>query len=77
MSKTTSIVGLTRVYLIFVLVYMLTFSLKHWHGIFQEGTNWADGPAFVTQCPIASGNSFLYDFHVPDQAGRPLPFRPA
>ncbi|KAM5543041.1 hypothetical protein V8D89_003425 [Ganoderma adspersum] len=41
----------------------------HWHGIFQEGTNWADGPAFVTQCPIASGNSFLYDFRVPDQAG--------
>ncbi|TBU24294.1 laccase [Dichomitus squalens] len=41
----------------------------HWHGIFQHGTNWADGPAFVTQCPIASGNSFLYDFTVPDQAG--------
>nr|ABK59825.1 laccase [Ganoderma tsugae] len=41
----------------------------HWHGLFQEGTNWADGPAFVTQCPIVSGNSFLYNFHVPDQAG--------
>ncbi|KAH9926907.1 laccase [Fomitopsis serialis] len=41
----------------------------HWHGIFQHHTNWADGPAFVTQCPIASGNSFLYDFDVPDQAG--------
>nr|AGW43035.1 laccase [Ganoderma weberianum] len=41
----------------------------HWHGLFQEGTNWADGPAFVTQCPIASGDSFLYDFRVPDQAG--------
>ncbi|KAF4600430.1 laccase [Pleurotus pulmonarius] len=27
------------------------------------------GPAFVTQCPIASGDSFLYDFRVPDQAG--------
>ncbi|KAE9392272.1 laccase [Gymnopus androsaceus JB14] len=41
----------------------------HWHGIFQEHTNWADGPSFVTQCPIAPGNSFLYSFKVPDQAG--------
>ncbi|KAI1791166.1 laccase [Ganoderma leucocontextum] len=48
---------------------MLKTTSIHWHGIFQEGTNWADGPAFVTQCPIASGDSFLYDFRVPDQAG--------
>ncbi|KAG6917344.1 hypothetical protein DXG01_002915 [Tephrocybe rancida] len=41
----------------------------HWHGIFQKGTNYADGAASVTQCPIATGNSFLYDFKVPDQAG--------
>ncbi|KAH9951951.1 laccase [Amylocystis lapponica] len=41
----------------------------HWHGLFQHKTNYADGPAFVTQCPIAPGNSFLYDFNVPDQAG--------
>jgi iron transport multicopper oxidase len=41
----------------------------HWHGIFQEHTNWADGPSFVTQCPIAPENSFLYGFAVPDQAG--------
>nr|AAO38869.1 laccase [Rigidoporus microporus] len=41
----------------------------HWHGFFQHGTNWADGPAFINQCPIASGNSFLYNFQVPDQAG--------
>ncbi|KAF7375301.1 Laccase lcc5 [Mycena sanguinolenta] len=40
----------------------------HWHGIFQTGTASADGPAFVTQCPIAHGNSFLYDFNV-NQAG--------
>ncbi|KAF7798559.1 hypothetical protein EIP86_009781 [Pleurotus ostreatoroseus] len=36
---------------------------------FMHGTNWADGPAFVTQCPIVTGESFLYDFNVPDQAG--------
>ena len=28
-----------------------------------------DGTAFVTQCPIASGYSFLYNFGVPNQAG--------
>ncbi|KAJ3482309.1 hypothetical protein NLI96_g7060 [Meripilus lineatus] len=41
----------------------------HWHGLFQHGSAWADGPAFVTQCPITTNNSFLYDFTVPDQAG--------
>ncbi|CCM02635.1 uncharacterized protein FIBRA_04739 [Fibroporia radiculosa] len=46
----------------------------HWHGLFQHGTNWADGPAMVTQCPIISGDSFLYDFNVPDQAGKCLKF---
>ncbi|EMD32460.1 laccase [Gelatoporia subvermispora B] len=48
---------------------MLKTTSIHWHGIFQHGTTWADGPAFVSQCPIASGNTFLYDFTVPDQAG--------
>jgi iron transport multicopper oxidase len=37
--------------------------------MFQKGTNWADGPAFVNQCPIAPGHSFLYDFAAPGQAG--------
>ncbi|KAG6916139.1 laccase, multicopper oxidase, benzenediol:oxygen oxidorectuctase [Tephrocybe rancida] len=41
----------------------------HWHGIFQRGTNFADGAASVTQCPIATQESFLYDFPVKDQAG--------
>lgn len=41
----------------------------HWHGLFQAGTAWADGPAFVSQCPIAPGDSFLYDFKAPGQAG--------
>ncbi|KAK7029545.1 laccase, multicopper oxidase, benzenediol:oxygen oxidorectuctase [Paramarasmius palmivorus] len=41
----------------------------HWHGINQRRNAWADGPAFVTQCPIVKGNSFLYDFPTGDQAG--------
>ncbi|KAJ7223866.1 yellow laccase [Mycena haematopus] len=48
---------------------MLKSTSIHWHGIFQEQTNWEDGPAFVTQCPITPQNSFLYNFRVPDQAG--------
>ncbi|KZT69223.1 multicopper oxidase [Daedalea quercina L-15889] len=48
---------------------MNTSTTVHWHGIDQHHTNWADGVAFVTQCPIEPGHSFLYDFDVPDQAG--------
>ncbi|KAK7028954.1 laccase, multicopper oxidase, benzenediol:oxygen oxidorectuctase [Paramarasmius palmivorus] len=48
---------------------MLQSTSIHWHGFFQKTTNWDDGVAFVNQCPIAKGDSFLYDFNVPDQAG--------
>ncbi|KAJ6566436.1 laccase [Mycena capillaripes] len=48
---------------------MLTDTSIHWHGLFQKGTNYMDGPAYINQCPITTGHSFLYDFHVPDQAG--------
>ncbi|KAG7443320.1 Cupredoxin [Guyanagaster necrorhizus] len=41
----------------------------HWLGIFQRGTNYAGGVASVTQCPITTGSSFLYDFPIPDRAG--------
>ncbi|KAK0205899.1 laccase lcc5 [Desarmillaria ectypa] len=41
----------------------------HWHGIFQTDTAWADGVAFVSECPIAKGNSFLYSFPTTGQAG--------
>ena len=36
---------------------------QHWHGILQRGTNWADGPVGVSQCPISPGRSFLYEFN--------------
>ncbi|KAJ6528614.1 laccase [Mycena vulgaris] len=48
---------------------MLKSTSIHWHGFFQAGTNYDDGPAFVTQCPITPQHSFLYDFNVPGQAG--------
>ncbi|KAJ6571032.1 laccase [Mycena vulgaris] len=48
---------------------MLLSSSIHWHGFFQKNSSWADGPAFVTQCPIAANDSFLYSFSTTDQAG--------
>ncbi|KAK7024867.1 laccase [Favolaschia claudopus] len=48
---------------------MLQSTSIHWHGFFQRNSSWADGPAFVTQCPIAANHSFLYDFKAPGQAG--------
>ncbi|TFK32861.1 laccase 2 precursor [Crucibulum laeve] len=48
---------------------MLTSTSIHWHGFFQAGSSWADGPVGVSQCPISPGNAFLYSFAVPDQAG--------
>jgi len=41
----------------------------HWHGLYQNGTNYADGTSSVTQCPIAQNHSFLHTFSVPNQAG--------
>ncbi|CAK7271601.1 hypothetical protein SEPCBS119000_004690 [Sporothrix epigloea] len=34
----------------------------HWHGFLQQGTPWEDGAPAVTQCPIAPGASFTYQF---------------
>ncbi|KAI3401567.1 hypothetical protein diail_10168 [Diaporthe ilicicola] len=41
----------------------------HWHGLFQNGTNWNDGTVGVTQCPIAPGRSYRYEFVAKAQAG--------
>ncbi|XP_060559409.1 uncharacterized protein LOC132719624 [Ruditapes philippinarum] len=34
----------------------------HFHGIHQKDTPWMDGVAFITQCPILPGQSFVYRF---------------
>ncbi len=41
----------------------------HWHGIFQNGSNWMDGVPGVTQCPIAPGKKFQYKFTIQGQSG--------
>jgi FtsP/CotA-like multicopper oxidase with cupredoxin domain len=41
----------------------------HWHGIFQNGTNFMDGATGATQCPIPPGQSFQYKFTVNNQSG--------
>nr|QCZ35171.1 laccase 4 [Salvia miltiorrhiza] len=41
----------------------------HWHGVRQLRTGWADGPAYVTQCPIGQGKTYTYNFTVVDQRG--------
>lgn len=39
------------------------------HGLKQVRNGWADGPAYITQCPIQSGNSYTYDFNITGQRG--------
>lgn len=41
----------------------------HWHGIRQLRTGWADGPAYITQCPIQPGQTFTYNFTITGQRG--------
>ncbi|GKV12197.1 hypothetical protein SLEP1_g23378 [Rubroshorea leprosula] len=41
----------------------------HWHGLKQFRNGWADGPAYITQCPIKTGNSFTYNFNITGQRG--------
>ncbi|KAH7836885.1 hypothetical protein Vadar_006971 [Vaccinium darrowii] len=41
----------------------------HWHGVRQIGTPWADGPEYVTQCPIQPGDTYTYRFTIQNQAG--------
>ncbi|KAL8149887.1 hypothetical protein AgCh_006776 [Apium graveolens] len=41
----------------------------HWHGVKQYRNGWADGPAYITQCPIQTGNSYTYNTTVTGQRG--------
>ena len=41
----------------------------HWHGIYQNGSNWMDGTVGVNQCPISPGVSLTYNFTINGQTG--------
>ncbi|GAB4833908.1 hypothetical protein Ancab_032155 [Ancistrocladus abbreviatus] len=41
----------------------------HWHGIFQLLSGWADGAAYATQCPLQTGQSYIYKFNITNQEG--------
>lgn len=41
----------------------------HWHGMYQNGTNFMDGTVGITQCPIAPGGSFTYEYKIEGQSG--------
>jgi len=41
----------------------------HWHGVKQLRTGWADGPAYITQCPIQPGGKYTYRFTITGQEG--------
>ena len=39
------------------------------HGVQQILSAWADGPSYITQCPIQTGASYTYKFKVVEQRG--------
>ncbi|ONH64974.1 Iron transport multicopper oxidase FET3 [Cyberlindnera fabianii] len=41
----------------------------HFHGIFQRGSSFMDGPSMISQCPIPPGETFTYNFTVEGQSG--------
>jgi FtsP/CotA-like multicopper oxidase with cupredoxin domain len=34
----------------------------HWHGVFQQGSQFMDGVPMLTQCSIHESDTFRYDF---------------
>ncbi|KAH6555475.1 hypothetical protein KP509_1Z251600 [Ceratopteris richardii] len=51
------------------LVNVLSYGRTCRHGIKQVRTGWADGPGYVTQCPMKPGTSYTYNFTVTGQRG--------
>ena len=39
------------------------------HGVRQLLSAWADGPAYITQCPIQTGKSYVHRFRMVEQRG--------
>ncbi|KZT04954.1 multicopper oxidase [Laetiporus sulphureus 93-53] len=43
---------------------MVNATAIHWHGLYQNGTNYYDGTAGITQCGIPPGESMVYNFTI-------------
>ncbi|GJE96110.1 multicopper oxidase [Phanerochaete sordida] len=41
----------------------------HWHGLFQNGTNYYDGTGAITECGIPPGQSLTYNFTLGEFSG--------
>lgn len=52
-----------------ILFLIIVFIIVDRHGIRQLRTGWADGPAYITQCPIQPGQNFIYNFTITGQRG--------
>lgn len=52
-------------------LFLYSVLLCFWdrHGIRQLRNPWADGPEYITQCPIRPGQSYTYRFTIIDQEG--------
>ena len=50
-----------------MLIVMGDFTNRH--GVRQLRSGWADGPAYVTQCPIQTGQTYVYNFTITGQRG--------
>ncbi|KAG6382194.1 laccase [Boletus reticuloceps] len=48
---------------------ILIYFLKHFHGMFQRKSNWADGATSVTQCPLRQKETFVQKFNTTGQTG--------
>ncbi|CAN1181233.1 LAC22 [Linum perenne] len=57
-------------FLIFVVCFLpdfMDYTVRHYN--LNIRTGWADGPAYITQCPIQSGQNYVYNFTVTGQRG--------
>ncbi|KAA8518922.1 hypothetical protein F0562_016304 [Nyssa sinensis] len=51
-----------------LLIKVVNHSPKQYHHPLLQ-TGWADGPAYITQCPIQTGQSYVYNFTIVGQRG--------
>lgn len=53
----------------YFILTILYINLINRHGVRQLRTGWADGPAYITQCPIQPGGTYVYKFTLTGQRG--------